>query len=98
MVVQYANGKKRLVTAINDELFLMGRNMFAELRTFNEDLTNIEPSLNIVKVFQPIEARSLSALLECDNCIWERPKEIVLTLQEIADKFGLKPEQIRIKE
>jgi hypothetical protein len=77
----------------------MGENMFSELRMFNDDLTNKGSSgINIVKIFQPIEARSLSALLECDNCIWERPKEIVLTLQEIADKFGLKPEQIRIKE
>jgi hypothetical protein len=98
MVVQYANGKKRLVTVINGELFLMGENMFSELHMFNDDLTNRGSSLNIVKVFQPREARSLTALLQCDNCIWERPKETVLTMQEIANKFGIPVEQIRIKK
>ena len=98
MVVQYADGKKRLVTAVNDELFLMGENMFAELDKFNEDLINEIHHLNIVKVFQPKEAASLNTLLQCDNCIWERPKETVLTMQEIADKFGIPVEQIRIKK
>ena len=98
MVVQYADGKKRLVTAINDELFLMGENMFAELDKFNEDLINEIHHLNIVKVFQPKEAAGLNTLLQCDNCIWERPKETVLTMQEIANKFGIPVEQIRIKK
>ena len=98
MVVQYANGKKRLVTTINDKLFLMGEDMFAELHTFNEDLTNRDSGLNIVKVFQPKEARDLKTLLNCNNCIWERPKETVLTMQEIADKFGIPVEQLKIKK
>lgn len=98
MVVQYADGKKRLVTAVNDELFLMGENMFAELDKFNEDLINEIHHLNIVKVFQPKEAASLNTLLQCDNCIWERPKETVLTMQEIADKFGIPVEQLKIKK
>ncbi len=98
MVVQYADGKRRLVTAINGELFLMGKDMFAELDKFNEDLINKSHNLDIVKVFQPKEPRSLSALLECDNCIWERPKEVILTMQEIANKFNIPVEQIRIKK
>ena len=98
MVVQYADGKKRLVVAVNDELFLMGENMFAELDKFNEDLINEIHHLNIVKVFQPKEAASLNTLLQCDNCIWERPKETVLTMQEIADKFGIPVEQLKIKK
>lgn len=31
-----------------------------------------------------------------DNVIWEKPVE--LTMQEIADKFGIPVEQLRIKE
>lgn len=98
MVVQYADGKKRLVTTVNDELFLMGENMFAELDKFDEDLINKAHNLNIMKVFQPKEANSLRTLLECDNCIWERPQETVLTMQEIADKFGIPVEQLKIKK
>lgn len=99
MVVEYANGEKRLVVTINAELFLISRASFAEVRSFNEDLTcNGDPKMNIVKVYQPKGAASLSTLLQCDNCIWERPKEIVLSMQEIADKFGIPVEQLKIKK
>jgi hypothetical protein len=30
--------------------------------------------------------------------LWEKPKEIVLTMQEIADKFDIPVQQLRIKE
>lgn len=99
MVVEYANGNKRLVVVINDELYLIGRHMFAIVESFNEDLTcDSDPKINIVKVYQPKEAASLNSLLDCENCIWERPKETVLTMQEIADKFGIPIEQLRIKK
>jgi hypothetical protein len=32
------------------------------------------------------------------NKLWEKPKEIVLTMQEIAEKFGVPVEQLRIKK
>ena len=99
MVVEYASGDKRLVVTINDELCLIGENSFAEMGSFNDDLTcNGNPDINIVKVYQPEEAASLNTLLKCGDCIWERPKETVLTMQEIADKFGIPVEQIRIKK
>lgn len=99
MVVEYANNEKRLVVTINAELYLISRASFAEVRSFNEDLTcNSDPKMNIVKVYQPKEAASLSSLLQCNNCIWTRPKEIVLTMQEIADKFGIPVEQLKIKK
>ena len=99
MVVEYANCEKRLVVTINAELYLISRASFAVIKSFNEDLTcNSDPKMNIVKVYQPKEAASLSTLLQCNNCIWERPKEIVLTMQEIADKFGIPVEQLKIKK
>lgn len=99
MVVEYASGEKRLVVTINNELYLISRASFADVKSFNDDLTyNSDPKINIVKVYQPKEAASLSTLLQCNNCIWERPKETVLTIQEIADKFGIPVEQIRIKK
>jgi hypothetical protein len=99
MVVEYANGERRLVVTINNDLYLISRASFADVKSFNDDLTcDSDLKLNIVKVFQPKEAASLSSLLDCSNCIWERPKEIVLTMQEIADKFGIPVEQLRIKK
>lgn len=99
MVVEYANGDRRLIAVINDELYLIGRHMFAIVKSFNDDLTyDRDTKINIVKVYQPREAVSFSSLLDCKNCIWERPKEIVLTMQEIADKFGIPVEQLKIKK
>lgn len=99
MVIEYANGDKRLVVVINDELYLIGRHMFATVESFNEDLTcDNNPKINIIKVHQPKEAASFNSLLDCDNCIWERPEETILTMQEIADKFGIPVEQLRIKK
>lgn len=99
MVIEYANCEKRLVVTINAELYLISRASFMNIKSYNEDLIcNSDPKLNIVKVYQPKEAASLSTLLQCDNCIWARPKEIVLTMQEIADKFGIPVEQLKIKK
>ena len=99
MIVEYASGEKRLVVIINNELYLIGRASFADLKSFNDDLTcSNAPDINIVKIYLPKEASSLNALFRCDNCIWERPKETVLTMQEIADKFGIPVEQLKIKK
>lgn len=99
MVVEYADGDKRLVTTINDSLFLMSECAFATLESFNEDLTcNGYSGMDIVKVYQPKEPSSLGTLFECKKCIWERQKETVLTMQEIADKFGIPVEQLKIKQ
>ena len=99
MVTEYASGERRLVVAINSGLYLIGRASFADIKSFNEDLTyDSDPKINIVKVYQPEEAASLSTLLQCNDCIWERPKEVVLTMQEIADKFGIPVEQLKIKK
>ena len=99
MVVEYASGEKRLVVTINNELYLISRSTFMNVKSFNEDLTyNNDSKINIVKVYQPKEAASLSTLLQCNNCIWVRPKETVLTMREIADKFGITIEQLKIKK
>lgn len=36
--------------------------------------------------------------LTSGEVLWEKPKEVVLTMGEIADKFGVPVEQLRIKE
>lgn len=100
MVVEYANGDKRLVVTINDCLYLISRASFAEVKSFNDNLTcDSDHRINIVKIYQPKEAFSLNALFECRNCIWERPKEeIVVTMDEIAEKFGCDVSQLKIKK
>lgn len=100
MIVEYANGERRLVVSINNKLYLISSHMFATVKSFSDDLKcDTNPDRNIVKVYQPKEASSLISLLNnCNNCIWVRPKETVLTMQEIADKFGIPVEQLKIKK
>lgn len=100
MVVEYVNGERRLVVSINNKLYLISSHMFAAVKSFSDDLKcDSNSDRNIVKVYQPEEASSLTSLLNnLNNCIWERPKETVLTMQEIADKFGIPVEQLKIKK
>lgn len=39
-----------------------------------------------------------SGYLFCGKLLWEKPKEVELTMQEIADKFGVPVEQLKIKK
>lgn len=96
MVVEYKSGEKRLVVEINGELSLISNGMFAELNSFNKDLThNRNPYINIVAVYET-KPSSLSTMLQTSDLIWKRPEEVTLTMQEIADKFGIPVEQLKI--
>lgn len=96
MVIEYKNGERRLVVEINGELSLISNGMFAELNNFNNDLTyDRNPHINIVAVYKT-KPSSLSTMLETTDLIWKRPEEVTLTMQEIADKFGIPVEQLKI--
>lgn len=49
---------------------------------------------NIVSIKDLTEEYTLSG----GNILWEKPKEVVLTMQEIADKFDIPLKNLRIKE
>lgn len=99
MVTEYASGEKRLVVTINNELYLISRASFADVKSFNDDLTcTSNPDIDIVKIYLPREAASLNTLFECRNCIWERSKEVIVTMDEIAKKFGCDVSQLKIKK
>lgn len=96
MVVEYKSGEKRLVVEINGELSLISDGMFAELNNFNNDLTyDRNPHINIVAVYKT-KPSSLATMLQTTDLIWKRLEEVTLTMQEIADKFGIPVEQLKI--
>lgn len=108
MVVEYANGERRLVmpcSLISDKVYLMGYDAFNSLIEYNNDLTiSATNTLNINKVYS-IEEKYFpfdDIIRKPDrlNLIWERPKVkvIELTLQAVADKFNIPIEQLRIKD
>lgn len=99
MVVEYANGDRRLVTEIEGILFLISEDGFQPLEDYNEDLTIDNEDININKIgFLKLKS-NLRNMLRNVDFIWERPNPVVeVTFEEIAKKFGISVEQLRIKE
>lgn len=100
MVVEYANGKRRLVIEFCDKLVLLGNNNWGDLAILSEDLVCLfNEDFTIDKVYKPGYMSGLNSMLTSEQlCIWERPKSVELTMEEIAEKFGINVEQLKIKK
>ena len=105
MVVEYHCGKKALVISVNDEVLFSDNNGFMRLKDYNDNLTVINRhddsgKWDIDKVFKVTMGCSIDAMLK--GCflepLWERQKEVELTMDEIAEKFGIPVEQLKIKK
>lgn len=102
MVVEYDDGRRRIVLKdSNDNLFLASDNCICSLISFNNNLINERHSdLTINKIYEIDSICNIDCILEGEylKLIWERPQTVELTLQEIAEKFNVPVETIRIKE
>jgi hypothetical protein len=103
VVVEYNCGKRALAVLVNDELIFTSVDGFMRLKEYDENLSVNLRSVtsqmwDIDKVYNVKFGCGFENMLKDDLLlpIWTRVREI--TLQEIADKFGVKPEQIRIKK
>lgn len=101
MVIEYKNGKKRLVVQINNEYILMGPDGYTTLASYENDLTHKSlEALDIDKIFAIRTPCSLTFNNILDESlthlvlVWER--RINISLQEIANKFNIKVNQINI--
>lgn len=100
MVVQTRNGMLWLVT----EFYLISRFGSMNLSDYDEDLTvSCFHSLDIVKAYDRIDywrngfVEGLSIIADGHGkLIWKRP-ETVVTMQQIADEFGVSVELLHIK-
>lgn len=100
MVVEYADGNKRLVIVFDNKLMFTGETGYQTdiARWYNEDLTHKEfASSDIVKVYE-VNFGNIFTLMTPSRLLWERPQIIELTIEQIAKKFDVKPNQIRIKK
>ena len=94
-VVEWDDGSRFVITqdvhGNNFGLQLGEASMWAEFRYLN----------GIVKVYQINKPGALHKTFTCDThltLVWEKPKEMELTMQEIADKFGIDVNQLKIKK
>ena len=105
MVIEYHCGKKALVISVNDEVLFSDTFGYMRLKDYNDDLTVIDRhddsgKWDIDKVFKVTMGCSIDAMLK--GCflepLWERQKEVELTMDEIAEKFGIPVENLKIKK
>ena len=97
MVVEYRDGKRRLVVAEK----LIGKDGHSTLKPFNENLENINfMEHTIVKIYEIKYAAQLSCILDDENLelIWERTETKHMTLEEMRQKLEeLTGEKIKIE-
>lgn len=97
MVVEYKNGKRRLVIAN----MLIGEDGFLTLDSFRENLENIKfMDHTIVKIFKIKEAMTFNYILDDDNLklIWEHIEVKHMTVDEMREKLEeLTGEKIEIE-
>ena len=105
MVVEYRNGSRRLVLrdyqGTGKNLLIGDR--WASFNFYNEDLTydSGDKNYDIVKVYAAKDFCATLRLLDKECCeyrvVWERKEIKEVTLEQIAEKFGVPVDQLRIK-
>ncbi|MCU6748079.1 hypothetical protein OCV51_10515 [Faecalicatena acetigenes] len=87
MVVEYSNGRRRLVVAN----MLIGEDGFLTLDSFRENLENIAFTVEhtIAKIYKVKEARSFNCILDDCNLdlIWERSEAKKMSVEEMREKL-----------
>lgn len=98
MIVELRNGVKYLVINNKERSFLLGINDYYLLDNYNDNLNSQVKDFDIVKVYTHRCTGTLTFILEHNmhKLIWQR--KVVITKQEIADKFGVNINDIEINE
>jgi hypothetical protein len=105
MVVEYHCGKRALVISVNDEVLFSDNNGYMRLKDYSDDLLVIDrhsdsDKWDIDKIFQVTFGCSIDTMLNGSflKLLWERQKEVELTMDEIAEKFGIPVKNLKIKK
>ena len=103
MAIEYRCGKRALVISVNNEVLFSNSNGYMRLKDYDDDLLVIDSNSNkwdIDKIFKVTVESSISTMLNSNflKLLWERQKEVELTMDEIAEKFGIPVEQLKIKK
>lgn len=105
MVIEYHCGKRALVISVNDEVLFSDNNGYMRLKDYNDDLLVIDRhndsgKWDIDKIFKVTLGCSIDTMLNGSflKLLWERQKEVELTMDEIAEKFGIPVKNLKIKK
>lgn len=102
MILKLRNNKK-LVVLKAPELIFLGVTGCELPKMYNSDMTYLESkNWDIMKVYEGCENYWINGLSSYLNnpgdLIWERTEYTELSMQEIADKFGIPIKQLKIKK
>ena len=94
-VVEY-NGHRcfAVVQDVHGNFFGMGVNG----ETGWADLKNLHLITRVYSICAPMTLHDSGCFHDFTSVVWEKPKEVELTMQEIADKFGIDVNQLKIKK
>lgn len=98
MIVEFRNGVKYLVINNRERSFLLGIDDYHLLDNYDDNLNSRVKDFDIVKVYTHRCTGTLKFILEHNmhKLIWQR--KVIITKQEIADKFGVNINDIEINE
>lgn len=87
------SGRERILVAFPVSYGIAFATVVSEYTTWTSDYTTQ------IKELREIRDKANGDLIDNGKLLWEKPKEeVVLTMQDIADKFGIPVGQLRIKE
>lgn len=100
-IVECANGDLYLIAhSERDGLYGLNNDGWLDLSYFEEDFTcKIDMNFNINKVYsgqQPVGLKFINNYKGA--CLWNREAKVELTLEDIAKKFNISVDKLRIKD
>jgi len=101
-VVQFRNGDYQIVTDSIHGLLFLNMRSFIEVDQYKNELTfdGFNKEVDVIKVwgFAYDISQSLFIGTISRKLLWERKEPKELTMQEIADKFGVDVKDLKIKK
>lgn len=100
MVVENREGERKLVCSIQGKTYLIGKNTYSSLEYFDDNLKKTQKGISqkdIVKVYDS-DGRTFESILDSFylRLIWKGNDKITISMNQIAEKFGVPVEDINI--
>ena len=103
MSVKLRNGQIGLIVDVFGKKIIQYENNWCDLEEYNQDLKVTATNYNEWDIMEVYSIPNYECVVRKNLCkpkhlIWRRKELIELTMQEIADKFGIPINSLRIKE
>ena len=100
MVVENREGERKLVCSIQGKTYLVGENNYTSLEYFDDDLKKVQKDISqkdIVRVYNS-DGRTFKNIFDYFHLtlIWKGNDKITISMNQIAEKFGVPVEDINI--